>query len=290
MEKVDFLGIGVQKSASTWLWANLKEHPDIWMPPRKELHYFDRLLKYPSPSFLATSSVLKRFISRKEHDSLYRKKLVEEFYQAYKEKNREKITWLIDYYLKNCNDRWYQKLFKYGSGYTKGEITPAYSILDIEDIRHIKRLFPEIRILLTLRNPIERAWSQVKFYVTRDIHKLSSKNEQALIDFLNSPRQTMRSDYIKIVNDWRAVFGDNLHIGYYDEILENPNLYLKKIYNFLGISSEYGVFLNKRINESLQLEIPKKISDFLHKKYDKEILELYKILRVDYVYGWSKTK
>lgn len=39
----DFLGIGAQKAGTTWLYRNLRNHPEIWMP-RKELHYFDRKL------------------------------------------------------------------------------------------------------------------------------------------------------------------------------------------------------------------------------------------------------
>lgn len=37
----NFLVIGVQRSATTWLFECLREHPDIFMPAEKELHYFD---------------------------------------------------------------------------------------------------------------------------------------------------------------------------------------------------------------------------------------------------------
>ena len=39
--KPDFLIIGVQKSATTWLQERLRQHPDVYMP-RNELHYFDK--------------------------------------------------------------------------------------------------------------------------------------------------------------------------------------------------------------------------------------------------------
>ncbi len=38
----DFIGIGAQKAGTTWLDRNLRAHPQVWMPKRKELHYFDR--------------------------------------------------------------------------------------------------------------------------------------------------------------------------------------------------------------------------------------------------------
>src|SRR5213592_2871093 len=38
-----FLCIGVHKGGTTWLYQQLASHPDFWMPPLKELHYFDQL-------------------------------------------------------------------------------------------------------------------------------------------------------------------------------------------------------------------------------------------------------
>src|SRR2546423_15293863 len=39
----DFLCIGAQRAGTGWLYEQLRNHPDFWMPPMKELHYFDRL-------------------------------------------------------------------------------------------------------------------------------------------------------------------------------------------------------------------------------------------------------
>ena len=36
-----FLGIGAQKSGTTWLHANLSRHRSLFLPDEKELHYFD---------------------------------------------------------------------------------------------------------------------------------------------------------------------------------------------------------------------------------------------------------
>lgn len=37
----DFLGIGTPKSGTTWLHRNLSAHPGLFLPIKKELHYFD---------------------------------------------------------------------------------------------------------------------------------------------------------------------------------------------------------------------------------------------------------
>ncbi len=38
---IDFIGLGAQKSATSWIYANLYEHPEICIPI-KELHFFSR--------------------------------------------------------------------------------------------------------------------------------------------------------------------------------------------------------------------------------------------------------
>ncbi|MDY7079448.1 MAG: sulfotransferase [Chloroflexota bacterium] len=37
----DFLGIGAQKAGTSWLYENLRHHPELYLPEPKELHYFD---------------------------------------------------------------------------------------------------------------------------------------------------------------------------------------------------------------------------------------------------------
>jgi len=285
MSTVDFIGIGVQKSASTWLWANLNAHPDVWLPPRKELHYFDRSLNYPSPSFLATDHIVNRLFSLQPHNKLFRKKAYEEIRLAYIQKDMPRLKWLLRYYLKNYNDQWYLSLFPDRQNYLKGEITPAYSILHESDIRHIKDILPDVKIILTLRDPVDRAWSQVKFYKTREIHNVKL-DEQKLIEFIESPRQTMRNDYVTIVKTWKKIFGKQLYIGYYDEIIEDPKSYLNKIYHFLGISSHHDVFIKNRINVSKEITIPPNILDFLYQKYYQDIVTLQKMLDSPYLNHW----
>ncbi len=51
----DFLIIGAQKSGTSWLHHQLRQHPEIFMPERKELHYFssDGEVKFAGANSLA---------------------------------------------------------------------------------------------------------------------------------------------------------------------------------------------------------------------------------------------
>jgi len=271
---VDFLGIGVQKSASSWLWSMLKEHDAIWMPPRKELHYFDRNLTYPSPSFLASDKLEDRLNGEEAHNILFRQKVENEL-DTLNDNDIEKITWYKKYFLEPAyNDEWYKSLFEEGNGKIKGEITPAYSILNIEDIRHIKTLFPDLKIILIFRNPIDRAWSQLRFYITRNI--LTVHNDMDKIKaFIDSGIQETRGNYIQIFNNWTSVFPEEqIFIGFYDEIMENPKSFIGKISNFLEIDKEpllNSNLLNQKVNVSVEIEMSKEIKSYLVEKYIVDI-------------------
>ncbi len=39
--KPDFIGLGAQRAGTTWIHACLYEHPQIYMPLTKEIHFFD---------------------------------------------------------------------------------------------------------------------------------------------------------------------------------------------------------------------------------------------------------
>ena len=40
--KINFIGIGVQKAGTSWLAEALNEHPDVYIHPKKEAHYFNK--------------------------------------------------------------------------------------------------------------------------------------------------------------------------------------------------------------------------------------------------------
>jgi hypothetical protein len=56
----NFLIIGVQKAGTTWLHSKLKEHPDIFLPQRKELEFFSRTFNFNE---VAINAYIKEFES-----------------------------------------------------------------------------------------------------------------------------------------------------------------------------------------------------------------------------------
>lgn len=73
MRLPNFIGIGVQRAATTWVYQCLKSHPEVFMPDRKELHFFnhdfDKGLEYyaknfkGSESFVAVGEITPNYIN-----------------------------------------------------------------------------------------------------------------------------------------------------------------------------------------------------------------------------------
>ncbi len=224
-ENIDFLGIGAQKAGTSWLYENLNQIPEFSLPPIKEIHYFDRSHDYPSPNALSKTLLVNRLKEKKY------------FLRAMKTvlSNAARCNWeLSRFYLKwffsNYSDKWYMSLFRGFDGYT-GEITPSYSILSKEDIIRVRNLQPDIKLILMLRNPIDRAWSHYRFS-TRKINNFNKEKIHAddIIKFMESNGQSLRSDYIRTIDNYLSTFRkEQLLICFYDAISDNPKKLLNNI-------------------------------------------------------------
>src|SRR5262245_55685523 len=134
----DFLVIGAQRAGTTWLHRVLRRHPGLWLPPVKELHYFDTRRK-------GNSGIQKR----------WRQTMMSGRYIL--------DPWHLKYLMGQENDEWYARLFHKAQqkGRLTGEITPAYATLDEAMFRRIRAINGNIKLVFVMRDPIDRAWSAV---------------------------------------------------------------------------------------------------------------------------------
>lgn len=176
-----FLGIGAQKSGTTWLHARLREHPSILLPEEKELHYFDWNFHRPLAGYAAK--------------------------------------------FRNAGTR------------IAGEITPGYAILPDARIDFISRVMPEIRIIYLMRDPVERAWSQVVMNAVEiGGEDPATIDDASWLRRLDEPRVRRRSDHLAVLDAWsRRVPRDRILIGWFEEIAEAPAELLARVHDFLGV-------------------------------------------------------
>lgn len=272
--KPDFIGIGAQRSGTTWLFNQLRGHPEFKLPYIKEFHYFDRDRRYPSTNFLAEKYFFLRITN-----AAFRKRLIADFTRVIRNADTLQFKWFLNFYLPNVSDSWYLSQFSKMEGLT-GELSPSYSILDVEDIIKIKKLLPNVKIIFLIRDPIGRAWSSFRFYYhTNRITK--SLEYEDIINYLDSPEQVLRGNYIRTIQNYRNVFKTNqMIIGFFDAIIDQPYNLANGITEFLGAKHKLPLKTQKLIrksNESPEMEIPNKIFHYLLDKYRDDITQLSEI-------------
>jgi hypothetical protein len=82
-----FIGIGAQKAGTTWLYRNLQEHPEVWLPPEKELHYFDE-------KRIARRSLVGRAFGRTVEGARWRRQLRRHARGALRGTSFAELRWL----------------------------------------------------------------------------------------------------------------------------------------------------------------------------------------------------
>lgn len=174
--------------------------------------------------------------------------------------------------------RWYQKKFTDANGRLIGEITPGYSTISTKRIEHIARFNPNAKIILLLRNPIERAWSHSKMVLCKIQGKpFQSISNKEWIAHFNGVKSQKRGAYVEVYKKWSEIFGeDQVFVGFYEQIANEPEVLLRSIMTFLGVSSDIDLSsmpFDRRANVGIQDPIPSDLRHFLEEKYRSEIEE-----------------
>jgi Sulfotransferase family len=141
---------------------------------------------------------------------------------------------------------WYEAHFEPANGGelkpVRGEISPLYARLKAWQVRRIAGLLPDLRIILTLRHPIERVWSQALlefgYLDGRDVRKVSSI---AFLRQVEQPRNRLSSDYRRAIKIWSNAFGrDALHIDFFDRLRDDPQTYVNGVLRHIGATTPWA--------------------------------------------------
>src|SRR5215475_7789116 len=205
----DFLCVGAQKGGTSWLYRQLDRHPDFWMPPVKELHYFNSLNR------------TKRF-----HPPRCKDQRDTSFLDSMKS-----LSALSYIDLEN-----YGQLFKHKGPLVSGDISPAYSTVGDEIIQRVVNSFPNLKVIFLARDPVERAWSQLSMGVRLGmISPFDTTDADEVVRNLLNPGVLLRSHPSKIVARWkRYVRPDLFRIFFFDDLEKNPAELQRSILQFLG--------------------------------------------------------
>jgi len=182
--KIDFVGIGAPRCATTWIYECLREHPEVELLP-------------------------------KDHDNAFF------FKEGF---DQETINEYRRYFKKRDT--------------LKGDFHVYYLSTGEQIINKVKNHNFQIKIIVCLRNPIDRAYSQY-----RHIKFAKNKNWQSIKEAMqNIPEKIIEPGfYYKHLKRYFENFPkENLLILLYEQdIKKQPLETIKKIYEFLGVNQKF---------------------------------------------------
>jgi hypothetical protein len=187
----NFLIIGSQKSGTTSLYHVLRQHPQVFMPERKEVNFF----------------------------------FLEQEYQR--------------------GTGYYQHYFAPAppEALAVGEASPGY-ICHPQAPKRILQLLPDTKLILTVRNPIDRAYSQ--YWDNRRSLSEPRTFRQAVEIALEATYHPdrlgyfSRGTYIQYIQRYLADFPrENLLVLPFDDLRHSPGSFYRRIFQFLGADPDF---------------------------------------------------
>ncbi len=263
MRKPDFLCIGAQKAGTTWFHQVFGGRSDVWVPPIKEIHFFDHI--YGADTAQWSAGHIRRAVKQSLRHHITSAPDIALDYVAYLVSlTREDMF----------SKKWYFRVWeRAGANQHPLDVTPEYSTISDEGVAYVKRLLPEARFLYILRDPAERAASQIRMNAARRNMKPATVDEW--LKEVERAEVDHRGDYKTYIPRWKKAYKeDQLLFQPYGLIGQAPAVLLKRCEAFFDLPpSEYPKLFD-RIHGGQGAKVPDEVKDILRQRY----AEQYKFL------------
>jgi len=237
---VDFFVVGAARSGTTSIYNYLSVHPQVFLPKVKECNFFSDVESMD--------------------------------YEAYEPLDPDK-----QYHMKIIKSQEvYDSLFKNVSeDLLKGDVSPSY-LWDKKTAKKIYEYNPKAKIIISLRNPIERAFSHYLMHFNTGYEKqkpFESAISAKKIEIWGGGNLYLEMGlYYEQVKTYIEYFGkENVKIIIYEDWILDIKNSINEVYNFLDIESFNDVELNTKHNETVVLKNGT-VMNFLRKKKIKKVL------------------
>lgn len=255
-----FLCIGAQKAGTTWLFEQLIRNPGVWMPPVKELHFFDHVHVEQVRSW--TPGHIQRAVHKMLQSHLAGKGPVDWRY----------VSYLADMAGRSMfTPQWYQRCFDRPKANSRvcGDITPAYCAIGEEGIRDVLAMLPGVKVMYIVRHPVQRALSQLRMNVAR---RTVEPDGATLLKMCDEWDLLNRGDYLNHIPKWRDVMPANdLLIIPFGGIRADPAAFMRTIEQFIGVDAFNGYHLDTVVHQSRKIPIPEPVMAYLSAKLAPQV-------------------
>lgn len=228
----NILGIGMQRTATTWLWRHLTKHPDVAAPSFKELVFFSGHFASPNRP---GSDLLNG--ADEAGDNLY-----------WEGPTRSLLH--------------YRRMYG-GHKNFRIDISPSYGELPEESVARVREILgPDVKIILSVRDPVERSWSNLKYNLTYSgEHPLQFSYAERIAAYRNVAT-LRRCDYATALRTWRRYFTEIMVI-FMDDIIARPDETLIELNRFIGLTGWANAKAAGPANSSDIIDMPREDRLFL---------------------------
>ena len=238
MPQPDFICIGAQKAGTSWFDTMLRQHREIFLPPMKEIHFFDFIYLPEHRPWIRTSfnKHMRRLQQREPALAAYFDRLAT---------------------IPRRQDAWYRAVFEHPEAGRRvtGEITPAYSLLPAEGVARARAVNSALKVIFILRDPVDRALSHVRMAANRRrTDNVGDGWFEAEANLL--PAVLARSAYRENIHRWEAVFPPEqiLYLPYAG-IRRAPVDFLRQVEAFLGVGPQAYSGVSDSVHKTRPVEI-----------------------------------
>jgi hypothetical protein len=256
MEKTFILGVGCQKSGTTWLYKQLIKCKFVDMGFVKEYHVLDA-------KYMGCNVPVEKTL--KIRSKLTRK------WGVIKSQEEKNLDLLVKF--RHNIDSYYNFFDKLISTKPEvnfvGDISPSYAGLSVEALKEVKANLEKrgytIKVIFLMRDPFERICSAVRMSRRpnrRKTKELITSKESDTFAYYKSKDCRMRTQYEKTVRNLDAVFEpDQVFYSIYEKLFsKQENQCLEKFLNIADFKPEYNELVNmtkrtETISEQLKRDI-----------------------------------
>jgi len=187
----DFIGIGAQRTGTSWIYACLYEHPRLCLP-RKEINFFSR------------------------------------------ERN-----WSRGF-------EWYEEIFaECPPNAVTGEFCTSY-LIDTDAPARIRHRYPEVRLIVSLRHPVDRAYSSYLNDIVAGELPPTTGFREAL---QSHPEYVEAGKYARYLHNYLELFPrEQILVSIFDDARLDPLAAIQETYRFLGVDPTFRpAMLDRRV-------------------------------------------
>ena len=168
-----------------------------------------------------------------------------------------------------------------------GEKSTSY--LEVPEAgRKLKAMFPDAKIIITLRNPVFRAVSNyfysknngLEFRSIQDSLMNNAVLESYFTTSVSPFKYIQRGEYVKYLKNYFSIFDkNNVKVLIFTRVAGNPEE-IRKIYSFVGADGDYVPhhYFDKINTNDVVYNIPKEVTDYLKEYYQPHVEELENFL------------